>query len=186
MAVYGYARVSTADQDLGIQIAALEAAGATMIRSEKISGTSTAGREQLRLLLDFIREGDTLVVTRIDRLARSVSDLYAIVNELETKKASIKATEQSIDTSTAAGRAFLGMLAIFASFETEIRRERQMEGISKAKAEGKYKGQPPSIDRDAIIELKARGAGVAEICRLQGCSRASVYRILTETGHGNN
>ena len=141
MTIIGYARVSTFEQDLDVQIAALKGAGCNVIRSEKRSGTSTVGREELRTTLDFIRKGDTLVVTRIDRLARSIGDLQDIVRELRAKGATLKATEQPIDTSTAAGKAFLDMLGVFAEFETNLRRERQLEGISVAKARGVYKGR---------------------------------------------
>jgi predicted site-specific integrase-resolvase len=124
MTTIGYARVSTTDQDLDIQIAALKREGCTTIRSEKRSGTTTHGREELRTVLDFLRKGDVLMVTRIDRLARSIGDLQDIVRALRAKGASLKATEQPIDTSTAAGKCFLDMLGVFAEFETNLRRER--------------------------------------------------------------
>src|SRR5829696_10205167 len=145
MASYGYARVSTTDHDVTIQDAALRAAGCEVIRSEKRSGSSTAGRTELQTLIDFARKSDTIVVTRIDRLARSIADLASIVRTLESKGVALRATDQPIDTSTAAGRCFLQMLGVFAEFETAIRRERQMEGIAKAKAEGVYKGRKPLI-----------------------------------------
>jgi DNA invertase Pin-like site-specific DNA recombinase len=107
MATYGYARVSTTDQDLTVQLEALRQAGCIVIRAEKVTGTTTEGRAELRVLLDFIREGDVLMVTRIDRLARSIGDLQDIVRALRTKGASLRATEQPIDTSTAAGKCFL-------------------------------------------------------------------------------
>ncbi|WP_426237118.1 recombinase family protein [Pararhizobium sp. DWP1-1-3] len=176
--LYGYARVSTNDQDLAIQEAALKAAGCKIIRAEKKSGTSTGGRDELRTLLDFMRAGDTVVVTRIDRLARSIADLGAIVKELETRGVALKATEQPIDTSSAAGRAFLQMLGVFAEFETAIRKERQLEGIAKAKAEGVYKGRKPSIDAKRIRVLLEEGKGASEIARLLGIGRASVYRVM--------
>jgi DNA invertase Pin-like site-specific DNA recombinase len=176
--VIGYARVSTTDQDLDIQVAALKAAGCGLIRSEKRSGSSTAGRVELRNLLDFIRKGDTLIVTRIDRLARSIADLATIVHELQARCAALKATEQPIDTSTAAGRAFLQMLGVFAEFETAIRKERQMEGISAAKERGVYKGRPPSIKPDDVAALKAKGLGATEIAKRLKIGRASVYRVL--------
>src|SRR6201988_3236027 len=144
--LYGYARVSTTDQDLSIQEAALKAAGCGVIRSEKVSGTSTSGRQELATMLEFIRKGDALVVTRIDRLARSIGDLQDIVRALKAKGATLRATEQPIEPSTAAGKAFLDMLGVFAEFETNLRRERQMEGIAKAKTQGVYKGRKPSID----------------------------------------
>ena len=141
MALYGYARVSTQLQDLTIQREALHAAGCEIIREEKVSGTSRDGRKELDTLLQFIRQGDTLVVTRLDRLARSILDLSSIVKELVSKGASLKATEQPVDTSSAAGKAFLQMLGVFAEFETNLRKERQMEGIAKAKDRGVYKGR---------------------------------------------
>ena len=141
--ICGYARVSTIDQDLGIQHAALTAAGCTEIRAETVSGTSREGRSELEALLTFMRKGDTLMVTRIDRLARSIGDLQDIVRALKAKGVALKATEQPVDTATAARKAFLDMLGVFAEFETNLRRERQMEGIAKAKAEGVYKAASP-------------------------------------------
>ena len=117
MAKIGYARVSTTEQGLDVQEAALTAADCTAIRAEKRSGTSTEGRAELKTVLDFLRPGDELVVTRIDRLARSIGDLQDIVRAIRAKGASLKATEQPIDTSTAAGKAFLDMLGVFAEFE---------------------------------------------------------------------
>jgi len=178
MALYGYARVSTSDQDCTIQEAALRQAGCTVIRSEKASGTSLRGRTELATVLDFIRDGDCLVVTRIDRLARSVSDLSDIVKSLQSKGASLKATEQPIDTGSAAGKAFLQMLGVFAEFETEIRRERQMEGIAKAKAAGVYKGRKPSINQEEIKRLHHEGLGATEIAKRLGIGRASIYRAI--------
>jgi DNA invertase Pin-like site-specific DNA recombinase len=178
--IYGYARVSTTDQSLDVQQEALKAAGCTVIRSEKRSGTTTQGRTELQTLIDFAHSGDTIVVTRIDRLARSIADLAGIVRSLEAKGVALKATEQPIDTSSAAGRAFLQMLGVFAEFETAIRRERQMEGIAKAKAEGVYKGRPASIDAGKVISLKAEGLGPSAIAKQLGIGRASVYRALRE------
>ena len=180
MSNVGYARVSSAGQDLDIQLAALKAAGCDVIRSEKVSGTSTEGRTELQTVLAFLRRGDTLMVTKIDRLARSIADLSNIVRELESKGVALKATEQPIDTSTAAGKAFLGMLGVFAQFETNIRKERQLEGIAKAKAEGVYKGRPPSIKAEDIARLKAEGLGASAIAKKLKISRASVYRVAAE------
>ena len=180
MTKFGYARVSTTDQDLTTQIEALNAAGCEPIRSETRSGTSRAGRTELDTLLAFLRPGDTLVVTRIDRLARSVGDLQDVVRELRAKGAHLKATEQPIDTSTAAGKAFLDMLGVFAEFETSLRRERQMDGIAKAKAEGVYKGRKPSINGDLVRTLHAEGVGPSEIAKRLGIGRASVYRALVQ------
>ncbi|MBS0240350.1 MAG: recombinase family protein [Proteobacteria bacterium] len=174
----GYARVSSTDQDLSLQKAALKAAGCTTIRAEKRSGTTTKGRTELETVLDFLREGDELVVTRIDRLARSIADLQTIVRAIREKGAALRATEQPIDTSTAAGKAFLDMLGVFAEFETNLRKERQLEGIAKAKAEGVYKGRKASIDPAAVAKLKAEGLGASEIAKRLKIGRASVYRVL--------
>jgi DNA invertase Pin-like site-specific DNA recombinase len=174
----GYARVSTTDQDCSIQEEALRKAGATIIRSERKSGTTTAGRAELATVLDFLREGDTLLVTRIDRLARSLGDLEGIVQSLRAKGAHLKATEQPIDTSTPAGRAFLQMLGVFAEFETAIRKERQLEGIAKAKAEGVYKGRKPTVPVDDVRRLKAEGLGASAIAKQLGVARSSVYEAL--------
>src|SRR6201992_4075580 len=178
MTVIGYARVSTTDQDLSIQDATLRGAGCDVIRAEKQSGSSTQGRTELRTVLDFIGKGDVLMVTRVDRLARSIGDLQDIVRTVKAKGASLKATEQPIDTSTTAGKCFLDMLGVFAEFETNLRRERQLEGIAKAKAAGVYKGRPPSIDVARVRELKEQGLGASEIAKALGIGRASVYRAL--------
>lgn len=119
------------------------------------------------------------MVTRIDRLARSIADLQDIVRTVKAAGATLKATEQPIDTSTAAGKCFLDMLGVFAEFETNLRRERQMEGIAKAKAAGIYKGRKPSIDVGAIRELREEGLGPAAIAKKLKIGRASVYRLLS-------
>jgi len=183
MTVIGYARVSSIEQDLSIQETALRAAGCEVIRAEKRTGTTTAGRTELHTVLDFIRTGDVLMVTRVDRLARSIGDLQDIVRGLKAKGASLKATEQPIDTSTAAGKCFLDMLGVFAAFETNLRRERQFEGIAKAKAAGVYKGRKPSIEPAEVARLKAEGLGASAIAKRLGIGRASVYRVL-ETAAG--
>src|SRR5471030_2381311 len=179
MPLYGYARVSTLDQDLAIQRAALKAAGCEVIRAEKASGTRRDGRTELQLLLDFLRAGDTLVVTRIDRLARSLKDLQDIVHELKSRGVALRATEQPIDTGTAAGKAFLDMLGVFAEFETNLRRERQLEGIAQAKARGVYRGRKPSVDIAEVRRLREQdGLGPTAIASQLGIGRASVYRAL--------
>ena len=183
MTLYGYARVSSLDQDLAIQEEKLRAAGCRVIRAEKRSGTGRAGRTELQLLLDFLHKGDTLVVTRIDRLARSVKDLQDIVHELRSKGVALKATEQSVDTSSAAGKAFFDMLGVFAEFETNLRRERQLEGIKAAKVKGIYKGRKPSIDPVQVRRLlEVEGLGPSAIARRLGIGRASVYRVLAGKG----
>jgi DNA invertase Pin-like site-specific DNA recombinase len=177
---YGYARVSTREQDLAIQEAALKAAGCEHIRAEKVSGTKREGRVELELLLQFMRAGDELVVTRIDRLARSIGDLQDIVRTLKAKGVALRATEQPIDTATAAGKCFLDMLGVFAEFETNLRKERQLEGIARAKAEGVYKGRKPSVDAAEVRRLKAAGRSPTEIAEELEISRMSVYRVLRE------
>src|SRR3974390_952499 len=170
---YGYARVSSRDQDLAIQETALTAAGFELIRAEKVTATKREGRGELELLLQFVRPGDELVVTRIDRLARSIGDLQDIVRTLKAKGVALRATEQPIDTSTAAGKCFLDMLGVFAEFETNLRRERQLEGIAKAKAAGVYKGRKPSIDQAEVEKLKADGLRATEIAKRLNIGRAS-------------
>jgi DNA invertase Pin-like site-specific DNA recombinase len=177
MTLFGYARVSTVEQDVSIQEAALRAAGCQTIRSEKKSGSDRSARPELQNLLDFLREGDTLVVTRIDRLARSMKDLQDIVHELKGRGVTLKATEQPIDTSTAAGKAFLDMLGVFAEFETNLRRERQAEGIEAAKKRGVYKGGKPRIDPETIKALLADGMKPSHVARQLGISRGTVYRF---------
>ena len=177
---YGYARVSTADQNLDVQRTALERAGVVTIFEEKISGTKRDGRKELDRALKIIGPGDAIVVTRLDRLGRSLRDLANIAHEIEEAGAHLIVTEQSVDTSTSAGRAFFGMLATFAQFETDVRRERQNEGILKAKAEGKYKGRPQTVDRDAVAALLAEGAFKTEIAAKLGIARSTVYRLIEE------
>jgi DNA invertase Pin-like site-specific DNA recombinase len=153
----------------------LRAAGCQIVRAEKKSGTAREGRSELRLLLDFLHKGDTLVVTR---LARSVKDLQDIVHELKAKGVALKAAEP-VDTGSAAGKAFLDMLGVFAEFETNLRRERQTEGIKAAKAKGVYRGRKPRIDAAEVRWLReGEGLGPAAIARRLGIGRASVYRLL--------
>ena len=147
-----YIRVSSSGQSLEVQRDAVMKAGAEKIFEEKVSGTSTQGREKLRECLDFVREGDELVITRIDRLARSVLDLQLIIKELTEKGVNLTATEQPISTKDATSKCFLDMLGVFAELETNLRKERQMEGIAKAKEKGIYTGGKPQID---ISRLKA-------------------------------
>jgi len=183
MHLYGYARVSSTDQDLAIQDEKLRVAGCQVVRAEKRSGANREGRSELRLLLEFLRRGDALVVTRIDRLARSLKDLQDIVHELKAKGVTLKATEQPIDTGTAAGKAFLDMLGVFAEFETNLRRERQLEGIQAAKARGVYMGRRPVIDPGEVRRLRdEERLGPSAIAKRLGIGRASVYRVLGSKG----
>ena len=178
--IVGYARVSTTDQDLTIQMDALAAAGCERVFEEKRSGTTTAGREKLADCLDFVREGDILLVTRLDRIARSQHDLHAIVRKLSDKGVGFRCTEQGgVDTTTSTGKLLLGILATVAEFETDLRRERQMEGIAKAKTAGIYKGRKKTIDDAEVRRLSLEGNGPAAIAKELGINRASVYRALS-------
>ena len=141
-------------------------------------GTSVQGRDELNTLLEFLRDGDKLVVTRVDRLARSIRDLQNIVYDLDKRGVTLSATEQPIDTRTSAGKCFLDMLGVFGEFETNLRKERQMEGIAKAKERGVYKGRKTSVDVLKVKEVKESGMGASAIAKELGVGRASVYRAL--------
>ena len=185
MQIYGYARVSTKDQDCSIQESALKKAGAGMVRTEKKSGTDLENRSELKLLLDFIQKGDVLMITRIDRLARSVVDLHDIVARLKDKGASLKVLEQPLDTATSTGKLMLTMLGMIAEFETDLRSERQKEGIARAKEKGIYKGRPAGIEAQPILEALAGGEGASSIAARLNISRSSIYRIKrNSTGKG--
>src|SRR5262249_42012259 len=161
-----------------IQEATLKAAGCRIIRMEKASGTSRNGRPELELLLEFMREGDELVITRIDRLARSISDLQDIVRELKAKGVSLRATEQPIDTM---GKCFFDILGVFAEFETNLRKERQLEGIAKAKAAGVYKGRKRKVPLEEVKALKEAGRSISEIAETFDVSRTAIYHALKQS-----
>lgn len=179
---FGYARVSTFDQSTDLQIERLEAANCDKIYSEQVSATSRQGREQLDRVLEVMRKGDTLVVTKLDRLARNTLDLLEIVQTLESLGVYLEVLDQSVETKTPAGRAFLTMLGVFAEFETALRKERQLEGIEKAKAKGVYKGKAPLSEakKKKVIELHNQGLKPAEIVKETGVGRTSVFKILKE------
>lgn len=151
-----------------------------MIRTEQKSGSSLEGRPELKIILDFIHAGEILVVTRIDRLDRSMRDLQIIVSLLKDKGAPLAATEQPVDTSTAVGKAFFDMLGVFAEFETNLRRERQAEGIAAAKGRGAYRGRPAKIDMDAIREHLCNGMSPTQIARGMGISPCTVYKAKAD------
>ncbi|HYG85645.1 MAG TPA: recombinase family protein [Azospirillum sp.] len=180
----GYARTSTLDQKAGIeaQVRDLEAAGCSKLFQEQVSSVDVANREQLTLALEFVREGDTLVVTKLDRLARSVAHLMTILEALRAKGASLRILNLGLDTSTPTGKLMLTMLGGVAEFEREIMLERQREGIAKAKAEGKYKGRKPTAQAKAeeVKALRSQGIGASEIAKRLGIGRASVYRIIED------
>jgi len=176
----GYCRTSTVDQKYGLtaQIEALESEGVEKIFSEQIS--SVAKRPELESALDFCREGDILVVTKLDRLARSIHDLWKIVNRLEEKKVELKILDLNMDTSTPTGRLMLSMMGALAQFEREMLLERQREGILRAKAEGKFKGRKPTAreKQPEIQRMHADGMKPDAIASELGISRMSVYRYL--------
>lgn len=178
MAMIGYARVSSVGQSLEVQEAALREAGCERLFAEKKSGRRAADREALALALDFIRDGDTLVVTRLDRLARSVIDLHHIVEQIAAKGAGFKVLQQAgIDTTTSTGKLTLSILAAVAEFEADIRSERQRDGIAAAKAKGVYKGRKATVDAEEIRRALKAGEGPAEAARRLGCARSTVYRL---------
>ncbi|MWV27479.1 recombinase family protein [Aurantiacibacter rhizosphaerae] len=182
----GYARVSTADQEAGLEAQErdLRATGCTKLFSEKSS--SVAQRDQLPAALDFAREGDCLVVTKLDRLCRSVADLVSIMDTLRTKGVALRILSMSLDTATPTGKLMVNLLGSIAEFERELMLERQREGIEKAKAAGKYRGRAPTARRMApqVREMRADGARACEIASRLHISRSSVYRILSEAEAG--
>ena len=173
-----YIRTSSVQQNLDVQRETVTKFGVDKIFEEQVSGASTDNREQLKQALDFVRDGDELVVTRIDRLARSLRDLQNIMHDLIEKGVHFSATEQSVNTSTPEGKCFLDMLGVFAEFETRLRHERQMEGIKNAKARGVYKGRKQTVDVAKIRELASKGLMKTVIAKRLSISRATVYRAL--------
>jgi DNA invertase Pin-like site-specific DNA recombinase len=180
MTIYGYARVSTTDQDTEIQVDRLKEAGCTMIRTEQLSGKSRDGRTELQTLLDFLRAGDVLIVVKADRLGRSTRDVLNIVHELETRGASLRVLDPAIDTAGPMGKVILTVLGMVGEMELTFIKERQRAGIDKAMAAGKYKGRPVTVDRDKVVALIGRGIPYADVAKAADCSRAMVYRIMAE------
>lgn len=174
----GYARVSSTGQNEAAQVDILIRNGVEDMFIDKASGTSRDGRPKLAEAIRFARKGDALVVTRLDRLARSVGDLQAIAEELKGKGVDLVVTEQQIDTSTATGKLLFNMLGAIAEFETDLRKERQLEGIAKAKAEGRYKGRPVTVDADAIRAALAAGDKPMAVARRFNVARSTVYRVM--------
>ena len=176
----GYARVSSVGQSLETQVETLTAAGCEKIYSEKVSGRTATDRPQLQRALDQVRQGDTFIVTRLDRLARSVGDLHRIIERLAQEGVQFRCLQQGgVDTATSTGKLTLSILGAVAEFENDIRRERQRDGIERAKQKGVYRGRRPSIDAARVRALKAEGLGPAAIARELGIGRASVYRALS-------
>jgi len=178
----GYARTSTVDQSAGYEAQRrdLQAAGCTKIFSEQVSSVSE--REQLNSALDYLREDDVLIATKLDRLARSMRHLLEIVDRINEKKASLRVLGMSLDTETATGRMMLQVLGAVAEHERALMLERQREGIAKAKAEGKYKGRARTAMAKAgeVEALLAKGVNPTEVARKLGIGRSSVYRAMRE------
>lgn len=175
--IVGYARVSTSEQDLTIQLQALKLAGAEKVFSEKVSASS-GQREEFKRCLEFVREGDTLLVTRLDRFARSSLDLHNTMAQLKDKGVGFRSTEQGeFDTTNSMGKFVLAMMGAVAEFETDLRRERQREGIAAAKARGAYRGSKARIDPERVRAMLSEGMKPADVARQLGINRASVYRL---------
>lgn len=180
--IVGYARTSTMDQTAGLeaQERELRDAGCDKLFVEQVSSVDVRARDRLAEALDYVRDGDTLVVTKLDRLARSVAHLLEVLEALTAKGASLRILSMGIDTGTATGKLMLTLLGGVAEFERSIMLERQREGIAKAKAAGKYKGRKPTAmaKGDDVLALKAKGMKPNDIAKEVGIGRASVYRIL--------
>lgn len=182
--IIGYARTSTTDQKAGLeaQLRELNKAGCDKIFSEEVSSVQKVARKELEAALEFAREGDVIVVTKLDRLARSVAHLLELVETIETKGVSLRILDLAIDTATPTGRLMLTLIGGIAQFEREIMLERQREGIAKAKAEGRYKGRKATAvaKSDEIKKLANEGMKPLQIAKELSVGKSSVYRILNE------
>lgn len=182
-ALVGYGRTSTTDQVAGLedQIEELKRAGCSRIFAEHVSAVERQ-RPELEAALDWVRSGDTFIVTKPDRLARNVVELLSIVERLKAKGVTVRILSMHLDTGNPTSNLILTILAGVGSWEREVMLERQRAGIAKAKSEGKYRGRAPTARAKApeVLQLKAEGKTVAEIAKTVGISRASIYRALNE------
>jgi len=178
MTKIGYARVSTTDQDLDVQLTKLREQGCDIVRSEKVSGASRVGRDELNTIIDFLRPDDELVVARLDRLGRDTRDVLNIIHECEQRGASVTILDPHVSTRGEMGHLVITVLGMVAQMERRFIKERQRDGIERAKTNGVYKGGKRRIDRNNVLELKAKGMTPTSIAREIGCSRMQVYRIL--------
>lgn len=176
----GYARVSSTGQSLEVQLSKLKQAKCDRIYQEKRSG-KTAARPEYQACMNYLREGDTLVISRLDRLARSVVHLTQLANRFQSEGIDLVVLDQNIDTSTSTGRLMFNMLASIAEFESDLRQERQSEGIAKAKEKGVKFGAPPKLTdeiKQAIYDRRMEGATVSQVAKEFGVGVASVYRAV--------
>ena len=178
MARIGYARVSTLDQDLDGQVSRLKGEGCGVVRAEKVSGGSREGRAELATILSFLRPGDELVVTRLDRLGRDTRDVLNLIHEAEQRGASVTVLDPHVSTRGDLGHVVLTVLGMVAQMERRFIKERQREGIERAKAAGVYVGGKPRLDGARIKDMHRAGLGPAAIAKALGCSRMQVYRLL--------
>ena len=178
MAKYGYARCSSLSQSTDIQVAALKEAGCEVVRAEKKSGSTIEGRTELAGLMDFMRDGDVLCIHKLDRLGRNTRDVLNLVHELDERGCSLQVLEPAIDTGGPMGKVMLTVLGMVSEMELGFIKERQRAGIEKAKAAGKYKGRPTSLDHDKIKAMRAEGMGATAIARELGCTRGAIYKVL--------
>lgn len=187
-ALIGYARVSSRTQSLDIQTTALTGAGCDKIFSEKFTGTRTTGRKALEQLLEYVRDGDVVVLTKLDRMARSLADLLKITAKLEEKGVELRCLDQAIDTTTPEGRMTYQILGAVAEFETSIRKARQREGIDAAKnrSDSPFKGRPATIKRADVVAAVDEHGSKAKAARALGISRDSVYRLLDSSANADS
>lgn len=176
--IIGYARVSTGDQSTDSQVEKLKAAGCNVIRTEKASGKSRDGRDELATILDFIRPGDVLCVVKLDRLGRSTRDVLNLVHELEQRGAALRVLEPAISTDGPMGKMVLTVLGMVAEMELGFIKDRQRTGIEAAKAKGVYKGRPVALDHAKVRALHSQGVGATAIAKQMNCSRGAVYKVL--------
>ena len=181
--VVGYGRVSSQDQSPAVQHEKLSAFGCTRIYAEKKSGRQQDNRPQFLACLEFLRDGDMLVITRLDRMARSVLDLAKIADVLKRKGVTLKVIDQAIDTATLEGKLMFSLLGVLAEFECDIRAERQSDGIAKAKASGVKFGRKKVLNAEQIERINVlrdeEGLSVPDIAKRFNCGVATIYRSLS-------
>ena len=187
MARIGYARVSSTGQSLEVQLDKLNQAKCDRIYKEKRSGR-TADRLEFQSCMNYLREGDTLIITRLDRLARSVVHLAKISKQFQSEKIDLQVLDQNIDTSTSTGRLMFNMLASIAEFENDLRTERQSEGIAKAKENGVKFGRPPKVTdtkKQEIYSLRLSGTSIGQLAKQFKLGEATIYRVLNAVKQSN-